>query len=198
VVVEDALVERLRAELPELPDEKRDRFVRDHELSEYDAGVLTVSRPLADFYERVVASTRARPKAAANWVIGDLMGALNREGLEIGESKVAPEALGALLDKIEDGTISGKIAKDVFDAVWSGEGDVAKIIEERGLEQISDSASIGALVDQVIAANPDQAEQYRGGKTQVLGFLVGQVMKASQGKANPQQVNAMLRQKLGT
>jgi aspartyl-tRNA(Asn)/glutamyl-tRNA(Gln) amidotransferase subunit B len=126
------------------------------------------------------------------------MGALNREGLEIGESKVAPEALGALLDKIEDGTISGKIAKDVFDAVWSGEGDVAKIIEERGLEQISDSASIGALVDQVIAANPDQAEQYRGGKTQVLGFLVGQVMKASQGKANPQQVNAMLRQKLGT
>jgi aspartyl-tRNA(Asn)/glutamyl-tRNA(Gln) amidotransferase subunit B len=198
VVVENALVERLRAELPELPDEKRDRFVRDHELSEYDAGVLTVGRPLADFYERVVASTRARPKAAANWVIGDLMGALNREGLEIGESKVAPEALGALLDKIEDGTISGKIAKDVFDAVWSGEGDVAKIIEERGLEQISDSASIGALVDQVIAANPDQAEQYRGGKTQVLGFLVGQVMKASQGKANPQQVNAMLRQKLGT
>jgi aspartyl-tRNA(Asn)/glutamyl-tRNA(Gln) amidotransferase subunit B len=198
VVVENALVERLRAELPELPDEKRDRFVRDHELSEYDAGVLTVSRPLADFYERVVASTRARPKAAANWVIGDLMGALNREGLEIGESKVAPEALGALLDKIEDGTISGKIAKDVFDAVWSGEGDVAKIIEERGLEQISDSASIAALVDQVIAANPDQAEQYRGGKTQVLGFLVGQVMKASQGKANPQQVNAMLRQKLGT
>jgi aspartyl-tRNA(Asn)/glutamyl-tRNA(Gln) amidotransferase subunit B len=198
VVVEDALVERLRAELPELPDEKRDRFVRDHELSEYDASVLTVSRPLADFYERVVASTRARPKAAANWIIGDLMGALNREGLEIGESKVAPEALGALLDKIEDGTISGKIAKDVFDAVWSGEGDVAKIIEERALEQISDSASIGALVDQVIAANPDQAEQYRGGKTQVLGFLVGQVMKASQGKANPQQVNAMLRQKLGT
>lgn len=197
VVVDGALIERLRAELPELPDDKRDRFIRDHELSEYDAAVLTVSRALADFYERVVASTRAKPKAAANWVIGDLTGALNREGLEIHESKVAPEALGALLDKIEDGTISGKIAKDVFEAAWNGEGDVEKIIEERGLEQISDSASIAALVDQVIAANPDQAEQYRGGKTQVLGFLVGQVMKASQGKANPQQVNAMLRERLG-
>jgi aspartyl-tRNA(Asn)/glutamyl-tRNA(Gln) amidotransferase subunit B len=196
VVVEEALIEQLRAELPELPDDKRDRFIRDHELPEYDASVLTVSRPLADFYERVVGSTRAKPKAAANWVIGDLMGALNREGLEIHESKVAPEALGALLDKIEDGTISGKIAKDVFEAVWNGEGGVAKIIEERGLEQISDSASIAALVDQVIAANPDQARQYRDGKTQVLGFLVGQVMKASQGKANPQQVNAMLREKL--
>jgi aspartyl-tRNA(Asn)/glutamyl-tRNA(Gln) amidotransferase subunit B len=129
-------------------------------------------------------------------VQGELTAALNRDALEIGASKVSAEALATLLDKIADGTISGKIAKDVFEAVWNGEGSVAEIIDKRGLVQISDSASIGALVDQVLAANPAQAEQFRAGKQQVLGFLVGQVMKASKGKANPQQVNDALRAKL--
>jgi aspartyl-tRNA(Asn)/glutamyl-tRNA(Gln) amidotransferase subunit B len=129
-------------------------------------------------------------------VIGELSGALNREGLEIEDSRVAPAELGALLDKIEDGTISGKLAKEVFDALWNGEGTVASIIKERGLEQITDTASIDALVQQVLDANPEQVEQYRSGKTQVLGFLVGQVMKASQGKANPKQVNQSLRRLL--
>jgi aspartyl-tRNA(Asn)/glutamyl-tRNA(Gln) amidotransferase subunit B len=197
VIVDEAVIERLRAELPELPDAKRQRFVDEYGLPDYDAGVLTASRALADYYERVVASTGGSAKTAANWVIGDLTAALNRDSLDIDQSKVSAEALAALLDKIEDGTISGKIAKDVFEAMWLGEGDAASIIEGRGLEQISDSASIEALVDQVIGANPAQVQQFRDGKTQVIGFLVGQVMKASQGKANPQQVNAMLRDKLG-
>ena len=197
VVVDEAVIERLRAELPELPDAKRRRFVDEHGLTEYDAGVLTASRAVADYYERVVADASGSAKTAANWVIGDLTAALNRDSLDIEQSKVSAEALAALLDKIEDGTISGKIAKDVFEAMWLGEGDAASIIESRGLEQISDSASIEALVDQVIESNPAQVQQFRDGKTQVIGFLVGQVMKASQGKANPQQVNAMLRDKLG-
>jgi aspartyl-tRNA(Asn)/glutamyl-tRNA(Gln) amidotransferase subunit B len=196
VVVEEDLIERLRAELPELPDAKRDRFMSEHGLPRYDAGVLTASSAMADYYERVVAGTGAPAKLAANWVMGELTGALNRENLDIAQSKVSPEALGELLNKIEDGTISGKIAKEVFDAMWNGEGDAASIIESRGLEQISDSASIEALVDEVIDANPAQVQQLREGKMQVIGFLVGQVMKASQGKANPQQVNAMLRDKL--
>jgi aspartyl-tRNA(Asn)/glutamyl-tRNA(Gln) amidotransferase subunit B len=196
VVVEEHLIERLRAELPELPDAKRDRFMSEHGLPRYDAGVLTASSAMADYYERVVAGTGAPAKFAANWVMGELTGALNRENLDIAQSKVSPEALGELLNKVEDGTISGKIAKEVFDAMWNGEGDAASIIESRGLEQISDSASIEALVDEVIDANPAQVQQLREGKMQVIGFLVGQVMKASQGKANPQQVNAMLRDKL--
>jgi aspartyl-tRNA(Asn)/glutamyl-tRNA(Gln) amidotransferase subunit B len=197
VVIDDALVEAVRATLPELPDAKRERFSRDYGLSEYDAGVLTAQRALAEYFETVAKTTRAPAKIAANWVMGELTGALNREGLEIGASRVAAPALAALLDKIEGGTISGKIAKEVFEAVWAGEGTVDAIIEKRGLVQISDSASIDAFVDQVVAANPAQVEQFRAGKTQVLGFLVGQVMKASRGKANPQQVNEALRKKLG-
>jgi aspartyl-tRNA(Asn)/glutamyl-tRNA(Gln) amidotransferase subunit B len=197
VVIDAALVEEIAATLPELPDAKLERFEREYDLSAYDAGVLTAQRALADYFEAVVGATKAGAKVAANWVMGELTAALHRDGLEIGASRVAAPALASLLDKIEDGTISGKIAKQVFEALWSGEGSVDEIIEKRGLVQISDVASIERLVDEVIAANPGQVEQYREGKTQVLGFFVGQVMKASRGKANPQQVNEVLRRKLG-
>jgi aspartyl-tRNA(Asn)/glutamyl-tRNA(Gln) amidotransferase subunit B len=197
IVIDDDAIDAVRATLPELPDAKRERFGAQYGLSAYDAGVLTAQRALAEYFEEVAAATRAQPKVAANWVIGELTAALNRDALEIGASRVSPSALGALLDRIADGSISGKIAKEVFEALWKGEGTVAEIIDKRGLTQISDSASIDALVDQVIAANPTQIEQFRAGKQQVLGFLVGQVMKASKGKANPQQVNEALRKKLG-
>jgi aspartyl-tRNA(Asn)/glutamyl-tRNA(Gln) amidotransferase subunit B len=197
VVIEAALIDEIAATLPELPDAKLERFQRDYDLSAYDAGVLTTQRALADYFEAVVGATRAGPKVAANWVMGELTAALNRDGLEIGATRVTAPALASLLDKIEDGTISGKIAKQLFEALWNGEGSVGEIIEKRGLVQISDVASIEGLVDEVIAANPGQVEQYRAGKTQVLGFFVGQVMKASRGKANPQQVNEVLRRRLG-
>jgi aspartyl-tRNA(Asn)/glutamyl-tRNA(Gln) amidotransferase subunit B len=197
VVIDDATIAAIEATLPELPDAKRARFVAEYGLSAYDAGVLTAQRALAEYFETVAKSTKAPAKLAANWVQGEVTAALHRDALEIGAAKVSAAALAGLLDKIADGTISGKIAKEVFEAVWNGEGSVTEIIEKRGLVQISDSASIGALVDQVLAANPAQAEQFRAGKQQVLGFLVGQVMKASKGKANPQQVNEALRKKLG-
>ena len=197
VVIDEQLIAAIRKSLPELPDAKRERFMRDYALPTYDAQVLTVDRALADYFEAVAKSTKATPKIAANWVMGELTGALNRDGLEIGSSRVSAETLAALLDKIAAGTISGKIAKEVFEAVWGGEGAVDAIIEKRGLVQISDSASIDKLVAEVIAANPTQVEQFRAGKQQVLGFLVGQVMKASRGKANPQQVNDALRKHLG-
>ena len=196
VEVDAALIEEIARTLPELPDQKLERFTRVYELPAYDAEVLTAQRALADYFEAVAKATRAGPKTAANWVIGELTGALNRDGLEIRDSRVPAAELAALLDKIADGTISGKIAKEVFEAVWQGEGNVGEIIQMRGLVQISDSGSIEALVDQVITANPAQAEQFKAGKQQVLGFLVGQVMKASGGKANPKAVNDALRKKL--
>jgi aspartyl-tRNA(Asn)/glutamyl-tRNA(Gln) amidotransferase subunit B len=196
VIVDDALIEQVAAELPELPDEKRERFTGQYGLNAYDAGVLTAQRALADYYEEVVAGTAAAPKAAANWVMGELTGALNRSGLDISQSPVPAHALGELLDKIEDGTVSGKLAKQVFEALWQGEGSVEEIIARRGLTQITDETSIEALVDQILAANPTQVEQYRSGKTQVMGFFVGQAMKATQGKANPRQLNEVLRRKL--
>jgi aspartyl-tRNA(Asn)/glutamyl-tRNA(Gln) amidotransferase subunit B len=197
VVIDEALIAAVRASLPELPDAKRERFIREYALPAYDAQVLTAERPVADYFESVAKATRAAPKIAANWVMGELAGALNRSGLVIADTRVPAATLAALLDKIEAGTISGKIAKEVFEAVWNGEGTVDAIIDKRGLTQISDSASIDKLVAEVIAANPTQVEQFRAGKQQVLGFLVGQVMKASRGKANPQQVNEVLRKKLG-
>ena len=196
MLVDSTLIDELRSELPELPDEKRERFMAEYELSVYDAGVLTASQAAADYFEAVSAQTVGSAKTVANWIRGDLAASLNRENLEIDASKVGPGELGALIDRIEDGTLSGKLAKDVFEALWAGEGTVDEIIEQRGLKQITDASAIETLVDEVIAANPEQVEQFRSGKDKVLGFLVGQVMKASQGKANPQQVNALLREKL--
>jgi len=196
VELDDAYVESIRADLPELPDAKRARFVEAYSLKDEDADILTVSRPLADYFEVVAAATAAAPQTAANWVIGELSARLNRDGLDIGASRVDAASLASLLDRIEDGTISGKIAKEVFDAVWAGEGGPDDVIEARGLRQITDSGAIEGIVDKIIAANPGQVAEYRAGKDRLIGFFVGQVMKETGGKANPAQVNEILRRRL--
>ncbi len=198
VVLEPELIEEIRASLPELPNAKRDRFVADMSLSLYDASVLTSSRELANYFEAVLeASNNKDPKQCANWIITQLLGALNKAGLEITDSPISAQQLGGLLLRITDNTISGKIAKQIFDALWNGDGDDAdSIIEAKGLKQVTDSGAIEAMIDEVIANNPGQLEQYRGGKEQLFGFFVGQVMKASKGKANPAQVNEILKAKL--
>jgi len=189
-------LDEVRAGMPELPDAKRARFEAEYGLGSYDAGVLTASRALADYYERVVAVVGGEGKLCANWVMGDLAAALNRAGLEITDSPVDADKLGGLLRRIQDGTLSGKLAKEVFEALWAGAPDADTVIQERGLQQITDTGALEALVDEVISNNPKQAEQLRAGKDKLLGFFVGQVMKATQGKANPQQLNELLRRKL--
>ncbi|HSS64797.1 MAG TPA: Asp-tRNA(Asn)/Glu-tRNA(Gln) amidotransferase subunit GatB [Gammaproteobacteria bacterium] len=196
VEVTNEFVAEIRASLPELPDARRRRFCDDYGLSAYDASNLIVSRELADYFERTVEVSGAAPKLCANWISGELAGALNKAGLEIGQCPVTPELLGGMLKRVADGTLSGKLAKQVFDAMWSGEGEADAIIDARGLKQVTDAGAIEALVDAAIEANPEQVTQYRAGKEKVLGFFVGQVMKASQGKANPAQVNELLRKKL--
>jgi len=196
VVLDDVFLEQVASGLPELPAAKRQRFCAEYGLSEYDADVLTTSRELADYFEHVAESFAADPKLAANWVMGELSGALNRSGLEIGDSRVSSTALGDLLRRIADNTISGKIAKEVFEAMWEGEGSADEIIAARGLTQITDSAAIEKIIDEVMAEFPDQLGQYRDGKDKLFGFFVGQVMKATSGKANPAQVNELLRRKL--
>ena len=195
VVLDDAYIEAVRTTLPELPDAMRRRFVDAYGLKEADAATLTASRDLAAYYEAVVAACD-EPRMAANWVMVELGGALNRAGLELDASPVAPAALGGLIRRIADQTISGKIAKQVFEAMWDGEGDADAIIEARGLKQVSDSGALEKLVDELIEANPQQVAQYRGGKTKLLGFFVGQAMKATKGQANPQQLNELLRARL--
>ena len=195
VEVDNKLIESMRQTLPELPDARRSRFVSDYGLSDYDAGLLTASRDMADYYEAVVKeSTEA--KLAANWVMGELSGYLNKEDKDITDSPVTASMLAGMITRIKDNTISGKIAKDVFDAMWQGEGDADAVIESKGLKQITDSGEIEALVDEVIANNPQQVEQFKAGKDKMLGFFVGQIMKATQGKANPAQVNQLLIKKL--
>jgi len=196
--VDQGFIEAVRAGLPELPDAKRERFMRDYELPAYDAGVLTASRELADYYEAVVEAAPREPKLAANWVLSELGGVLNERGVDIGESPVSARALAGLIERIQDQTISGKIAKQVFAAMVAGEGSADAVIEARGLRQITDTSEIEAMIDDILAANPEQVEQYRGGKDKVLGWFVGQVMKASRGKANPDQVNRLLRARLDT
>ncbi len=198
VVIDDAYVEAVRATLPELPDAKVERFVEDYGLKPDDAAILTVSRPLADYFEAAAGASAAQPQTVANWVIGDLSGALNKSGLDITETRIAAEELAGLLDRIADGTISGKLAKDVFDAMWAGEGDADTIIDARGLRQITDEGAIETIVEQVIADNPSQVAEYQAGKDKLIGFFVGQVMKATQGKANPGVVNKMLKEKLAS
>jgi aspartyl-tRNA(Asn)/glutamyl-tRNA(Gln) amidotransferase subunit B len=195
VEVSDEMIETVRATLPELPDAKKARFVSDYGLSDYDAGILTGSRELADYFEQV-AKEAGDAKLAANWVMGDLAGHLNKAGLEIGASPVSASMLAGLILRIKDNTISGKIAKDVFEAMWQGEGEADAIIESKGLKQITDTGALESLVDEVIANNPKQVEQFKAGKEKILGFFVGQIMKATQGKANPGQVNELLRKKL--
>ncbi len=196
LVIEAEFVEQVRQTLPELPDAKKHRFVEDYDLSAYDAGVLTASRELADYFERVVKSVGGEAKVCANWVMGDLSALLNKDGKEIEQSPVTAEMLAGMIKRIQDNTISGKLAKDVFEAMWNGEGDADTVIDKRGLKQITDTGAIEKIIDDVIAANPQQVEQYKGGKDKLMGFFVGQVMKLSQGKANPGQVNQLLKRKL--
>jgi aspartyl-tRNA(Asn)/glutamyl-tRNA(Gln) amidotransferase subunit B len=198
VEVDEGFIATVRATLPELPDEKAARFARELGLSVYDAGVLSASRELGAYFEAVVADlSAAHAKLAANWVMGELSSALNRDNVEITASRVSPAALCGLLVRIVDATISGKIAKDVFEAMWSEGKTADDIIEARGLRQITDSGAIEGVIDAVIAANPKQLADYRAGKDKLFGFFVGQVMKAMAGKANPAQLNDLLKAKLG-
>jgi len=196
VEVDAALIESVRATLPELPDQKAARFSTQYGLSAYDAGVLTASRELAAYYEEVVRAAPADPKLAANWVMGDLAAALNKEGLEVSSGKIPPVRLAELLQRIGDGTISGKIAKEVFELMWSQGASADAVIESQGLRQITDSAAISRAIEEVMANNPAQLAEYRAGKDKLFGFFVGQVMKATGGKANPAQLNELLRGKL--
>jgi aspartyl-tRNA(Asn)/glutamyl-tRNA(Gln) amidotransferase subunit B len=188
-------LDSLRAEMPELPQRKRERFISEYGLREYDAQVLTGTREASEYYERVAASS-GDPKIAANWVMGDLMGALKSDGKEITESPVGAENLGELVALISKGEVSGKLAKEIFAKMFASGESPRAIMEREGLRQISDAGALEKMVDDVIAANPKQVEQYRSGKTAVLGFLVGQVMKTSRGQANPAAVNELLRNKL--
>jgi len=199
IVIDDDYIEALREQLPELPRQKRQRFASEYKLSQYDAGVLSATRSMADFYESV-ARACGNPKMAANWVQVELLGRLNRHELEIDASPVSGDALSGLIKRIIDNSISGKIAKQVFEAMWQGEGSADDIIEAKGLKQVSDSGELESMVDKIIAANPTQVEQYlaadEGKRKKLLGFFVGQIMKLSKGQANPQMVNKLLARKL--
>lgn len=200
VSIDQALIDQLRDNLPELPDAKRHRFESQYELSAYDAALLTGERQVADYFE-TVADTAGDAKLAANWINGELSAALNKDGLGISDSPVSAEQLGGLIQRIRDNTISGKIAKQVFEALWNREGVSADaIIEQKGLKQVSDSGALEAMIDEVIANSPDQVEQYRaadeGKQKKLIGYFVGQVMKASKGQANPGMVNQLLSKKL--
>ena len=195
LVIPEAMVESERASLPELPEARKARFVGEYGLKEADAMQLAFDRDTADYFE-AVAATCGDARLAANWVNGELAAGLNREGLDIACSPVSPERLGGLLRRVADGTISGKIAKQVFERMWTDGEEADAIIEREGLRQITDTGALEALVESVIAANPKQVEQYRAGKTKLLGFFVGQVMKATQGKADPGLVNRLLKERL--
>lgn len=196
VEIDDSFISAVRDSLPELPNAKLQRFVDEYGIKVADAEVLTQSRALADYFEEVTVAAGGNAQQAANWVTGELTAAMNRDGLEISEQSLTPEQLGGLLRRIDDGTISGKIAKEVFEAMWTGEGSADEVIAARGLTQITDTSAIDAIVDAVIEANPQQVADYRAGKEKIIGFLVGQVMKESRGKANPGQVNESLKRKL--
>jgi aspartyl-tRNA(Asn)/glutamyl-tRNA(Gln) amidotransferase subunit B len=196
VVLDHAFIDALRSKLPELPDQKAARFAAQYGLSPYDAQVLTASREMAAFYESVAAAVPADAKLAANWVMGDFSAALNKDGLEVGASRLSAAQLGGLLGRIVDNTISGKLAKEVFEVMWADASDADAVIEARGLKQITDSGAIGKLIDEIMAANPKQLADYRAGKDKLFGFFVGQAMKQSGGKANPALLNDLLKQKL--
>lgn len=195
IVTSEETIEKYRSELPELPDARRARLEKEYGLSDYDAGIITSSRAMADYFDAVVA-TGADPKLAANWIMGDLAKNLNEDGIDITKSPVSAERLGKMIGLIMKDTISGKIAKKVFKEMWTNEDDPEKIVKDKGLVQITDTGAIEAAVDAAIAANPKAVAEYKGGKKKAIGALVGQVMKATRGKANPQMVNKMLAEKL--
>ena len=197
LVITSEYIDSVRANLPELPAQLRVRFIEQYGLSDYDAQLLTASRALAVYFETLVKQSGAEPKMCANWMTGDLAKALNRDGLSLEASPVSAQALGGLLQRIVDNTISGKIAKQVFDAMWAGEGSADEVIAAKGLKQITDSGAIEKIVEDVLAANAGQVEAYKNGQDKLFGFFVGQVMKLSHGQANPAQVNQLLKQKLG-
>jgi aspartyl-tRNA(Asn)/glutamyl-tRNA(Gln) amidotransferase subunit B len=197
VVIDSAFIETIRGTLPELPDQKAARYMEKFGLSAYDAGVLTASREMADYYEAVLSALgTGHEKLAANWVMGDLSGALNKDGIEVTEAKIGADRFAGLLRRIVDETISGKIAKEVFEAMWAEGQDADAIIEAKGLKQITDTGAIEKVIDDIMAANPKQLADYRSGKDKLFGFFVGQVMKVTGGKANPGQVNDLLKKKL--
>ena len=196
VTVSEEDIARIRAELPELPEQKKQRYIDELALSDYNAELLTSNRDTAIYFETALAESPELSAQLANWILGDLAGALNKAGMEVSAAPISAMMLAQLVARIADDTISGKIAKEVFEAMWQGEGTADEIIAARGLKQITDSGAIETLIDEVIAANPEQVEQFRAGKEKVLGFFVGRIMQQSQGKANPGQVNALLREKL--
>ena len=195
VVITEEYRQQIKAELPELPEQKQQRYIDELGLSAYDAGVITASLGLSKYFETVVDKT-GDAKLSANWITGELSARLNREEIEIENANVDAEAFAQLLERIKDNTISGKIAKDVLDEMWNGEGSADEVIESKGLKQITDTGAIEAYVDEVIANNPSQFEELKGGKDKMIGFFVGQVMKMSKGKANPAQVNELIRSKM--
>ena len=195
VVLDEAWIEEIKKTIPELPEQKRERFTKEYGLPEYDAGVLTSSRELADYFEKCT-SLFTKPKIISNWVMGDLLRELNKNNQEIGQCPISPEALVNLLKLIDEGIISGNIAKSVFEEMYQTGKKAKIIVEEKGLKQITDDKAIDEMVEVILQANPTQVEEYKGGKEKVLGFLVGQVMKTSKGKANPGAVNKLLKEKL--
>ncbi|MDE0250329.1 MAG: Asp-tRNA(Asn)/Glu-tRNA(Gln) amidotransferase subunit GatB [Gammaproteobacteria bacterium] len=196
VVIRSEVIEDIKRRLPELPAEKASRFRLEYGLNEQDAEILTMNKEVAEYFEQTVRKTSADARRVANWVTGELNAALSADNLDITSSPVTSDMLAGLLTRIEDGTISGKIAKEIFRSMWAGEGEADSIIESKGLRQITDTQEIELLVDQVLLDNPVQVGQFKSGKDKVFGFFVGQVMKLSKGKANPQQVNSLLRKKL--
>ena len=195
IILENEFIQNVLEGMPEMPNEKKERFVSQFSLSKYDADLLAADKDIANYFEEVVKISNS-PKLSTNWIMGELSAELNNENLNISDSKVSSEKLGQLILRIEDGTISGKIAKDIFEKMWSSGKEVDEIIQGEGLEQVTDDKEIESMIDEVIANNPEQLEQYRSGKDRLFGFFVGQVMKASQGKANPKQVNDILKSKL--
>ncbi|MCH8845768.1 MAG: Asp-tRNA(Asn)/Glu-tRNA(Gln) amidotransferase subunit GatB [Proteobacteria bacterium] len=200
VCIDQETIEAIRKELPELPEAKRDRFIKEFGLSEYDSDVLTSNRDQAEYFESVVNAANGEAKLSANWVMGELSAVLNKSNIDITQSPVSAEMLGGMIKRIKDNTISGNIAKQVFEAMCNGEGSADEIIDNQGLKQVTDPGAIEKLVDDVIDANPDQVKQYQQAPAEkqgkLIGFFVGQIMKKSQGKANPQQVNELLQEKL--
>ena len=193
--LEKDFIDEVISTMPEMPEQKRERFISEYNLSSYDADLLALDKDLADFFEEV-SKVSGSPKLSANWIMGDLSAQLNNENLNIQDSKISSEKLGELIIRINDGTISGKLAKDVFEKIWISGGEVDETIQNEGLEQVTNLDEIESMIDEVIRSNPQQLSQYKAGKDRLFGFFVGQVMKASEGKANPKQVNDILKEKL--